>query len=303
MKTAELAQVRAMLSGLASGLSLNDLRSVYDGVGAQFPTPPDVTLRPEQVGDVQAEWTSTPGANTDRAILYLHGGGFAVGSIQSHRHVAAELGRQAQAQTLSIDYRRAPERPFPAAADDCLAGYRFLLGAGFDPSRIAIAGDSAGGGLVVTTLVAAREAGMPQPACGLCMSAWVDLEAAGSSMTTKAAEDPLVQRESLLQMAAGYLAGADPRSPLASPLHADLRGLAPLLIQVGSAETLLDDSVRLAALAGAQGVDVRLEIWPDMVHTWHFFHPILGEGRRALGVAGDYLRDRMSRLSQAAAAA
>ncbi|MFZ5669452.1 MAG: alpha/beta hydrolase [Pseudomonadota bacterium] len=303
MAAAELAQVRAMLSGLGAGLPLEDLRGVYDAVGTQFPAAPDVALRADRVGEIAGEWARSPGSDADRVILYIHGGGFAVGSIASHRHVAIELGRLAGAGTFAIDYRRSPEHPFPAAQEDCLAAYRFLLDAGFAPERIALAGDSAGGGLAVSTLIAARDAGLPQPACAVCLSPWFDLEVEGASMTAKAAEDPLVQREALLGMAALYLGGAASDHPLASPVHGDLSGLAPLLLQVGSAETLLDDSVRLAGVAGAAGVDVRLEVWPEMVHTWHFFHPILGEGRRALAVAGDYVRGRLGAPSRASAAA
>ena len=287
-----------MLTAFPMGSSVVEMRGAYDAFGTLFPTPPDVTLRPEQIDGVAAEWTSTPDASRERVVLYLHGGGYAIGSISSHRHLAAELGRTARTQTLAIDYRLAPEHPFPAAVDDSLAGYRFLLDAGFAPSCIAIAGDSAGGGLTVATLLAAREAGLPQPACGVCLSPWVDLEASGGSMTTKAAEDPLAQREFLLQMAARYLGDADPRSPFAAPLLADLRELAPLLIQVGSAEVLLDDAVRLAAAAGAQEVEARLEVWPEMIHVWHFFHPVLAEGRRALDTAGAYIGDRMIRRTQ-----
>ena len=289
----EIAAILAMLAESPMGPSLVEMREAYNAFGALFPTPSDVTLRPEQVRGVAAEWTSTPDASRERVVLYLHGGGYAIGSIVSHRHLAAQLGRTARTQTLAVDYRLAPEHPFPAAVDDALAGYRFLLEGGFAPSCIAIAGDSAGAGLTVATLVAAREAGLPQPACGVCISPWVDLEASGASMTTKAAEDPMVQREPLLQMAATYLGGSDARSPLAAPLHADLRDLAPLLIQVGSTEVLLDDAVRLAAAAGAQEVEARLEVWPEMIHVWHFFHPVLGEGRRALNTAGGYIRDRM----------
>jgi acetyl esterase/lipase len=177
--------------------------------------------------------------------------------------------------------------------DDALAGYRFLLKAGIKPSSIAIAGDSAGGGLTVATLLAARDAGLPQPACGFCISPWIDLEGIGASMTGKAAEDPMVQSPGLLNMATAYLGGADPRTPLAAPLYADLTGLAPLLIHVGSAETLLDDSIRLAGLAGAQNVPVRLEVWPEMIHVWHFFHPVLTHGRDAIAAGGAYIREHL----------
>jgi len=297
MSADETAQVRAMLAGFSGDLSLEQLRAAYDGMGAAFGIPDDVTVTPQMVGNLPAEWTWVADAAADRVILYLHGGGFTTGSLVSHRHGVAELGRLAKCRTLALDYRLAPEHPFPAAVDDCLEGYRFLLGKGIAPANIAIAGDSAGAGLVVSLLAAARDAGLPQPACGVCFSPWVDLEAMGGTIDSKAGADPLVSRDALLMMAGAYRAGADPRDPRISPLYAELAGLAPLLIQVGTAEALLDDSVRLATRAGVQNVDVRLELWPDMVHVWHFFFPILSEGRRALGVAADYIRGKLENAS------
>lgn len=234
----------------------------------------------------------TIGAGIDhsRTVLYLPGGGYVIGSLDSHRRLASEVGRAAGARSLALQYRLAPEHPFPAAVDDALAGYRYLLGAGIAPSHIAIVGDSAGGGLVVAALLAIRDAGLAQPAAGWCISPWVDMEAIGASMTAKAEEDPTVQKEPLLEMAALYLHGADPRSPLAAPLYADLRGLAPLFIQVGAVETLLDDAIRLAGVAGAAHVPVTLEVWPEMVHVWHLFHPDLAAGRRAIEAGGRFLR-------------
>jgi acetyl esterase/lipase len=169
-----------------------------------------------------------------------------------------------------------------------------LLSRGIKPGRIAIAGDSAGGGLVVAAMLALRDAGLPQPACGWCISPWIDMEGIGESMSTKAEADPMVQREGLLEMAGLYMGGADPRSPLAAPIYADLRGLAPLLIQVGAAETLLDDAIRLAKVAGAADVRVDLQIWPEMVHVWHLFHPELKAGLRAIEAGGAYARGIMA---------
>ncbi len=245
---------------------------------------------PVDAGRVPAEWVSAPGAEADRAVLYLHGGGYVVGSPASHRELAERLSAAAGARVLVIDYRLAPEHPFPAAVDDGTAAYRWLLRQGVDPSRTAVCGDSAGGGLAVAALVALRDAGDPMPAAGVCLSPWVDLEGLGESMTARAKLDLMVGREGLLESAAMYLAGADPRTPLAAPLYADLQGLPPLLIQVGTSETLYDDSTRLAERARAAGVDVTLQTWEEMVHVWHLFAPLLPEGQQAIEAIGEFLK-------------
>src|SRR5690606_5447385 len=175
------------------------------------------------------------------------------------RNLGGRISKAANCRVLSLDYRLAPEHPFPAAVDDAVTGYRWLLDQGIRPDRIAIAGDSAGGGLAAATLVALKDRGEPMPAAGVCLSPWVDMEGTGESMTSRAALDPMVQKDGLKDMASLYLDGADPRSPLAAPLYADLSGLPPLLIQVGTAETLYDDATRLAEKAEAAGVDVTLE--------------------------------------------
>jgi acetyl esterase/lipase len=191
---------------------------------------------------------------------------------------------------LVIDYRLAPEHPHPAAVDDAVAAYRWMLAQGLKPARITVAGDSAGGGLTVATLLAIRDAKLPLPGAGACLSPWVDLEGIGESMTTKAGVDPIVQKTGLLQMAAAYLGGKDPRTPLAAPLYADLSGLPPLLIQVGTAETLLDDASRLAERARKAGVTVSYEPWESMIHVWHLFAPMLDEGQQAIDRIGEFVR-------------
>jgi len=289
----EITAIRAMLAASPQTTSIEELRQMYDGLGGQFPTAADVTITQETVNGVPGEWTSTPSASKDKVVLYLHGGGYVIGSILSHRHLASEIGRAAGALSLAIDYRLAPEHPFPAAVDDALAAYRYLLDKGFKPSNIAISGDSAGGGLTVATLLAIKDAGLPQPSCGFAISPWVDLEAVGGSMTSKSEADPMVQFEALVAWAGLYLNGKDARTPLAAPLYGDLTGIAPLLIHVGSSETLLDDSVRLAGVAGHAEVPVTLEIWPEMIHVWHFMHPILTDARTALAGAGAYIRAKM----------
>ena len=290
MSNREVDAIREMLSSRPRPGGLAERRDRLDGLGAAFALPPDVRTESVQAGSVVAEWTETPGAEPGRVILFLHGGGYVSGSIRSHRHMIAEAGRQAKARTLALGYRLAPEHPFPAALDDALAGYRFLLSSGLDPAAIVLAGESAGGGLAVATLVSLRDAGDPLPARIWCSSPWVDLTMSGWTMTSKAAVDPLIQRDYLTELAGAYLHGADPRNPLVSPIHADLRGLPPMLIQVGSAETLLSDSVALAARAGEADVRVTLQVWPEMIHAWHLFHPQLAAGREALHEVGRFVR-------------
>ena len=294
MSDSEIVALRAKLASRPRSDDYHQRRTDIDARGLAYGLPDDVVVEPVTAGGVRAEWTSTPNADRDAALLYLHGGGYVIGSLDSHRHLVAEAGRAAQSWALSLDYRLAPEHPFPAAVDDALAGYRFLLGRGFRPGRIAIAGDSAGGGLLVAALLAIRDAGLAQPACGWCISPWVDMEASSATMTSKAAADPMVQKAGILDMARLYLGGADPRAPLASPIHADLQGLAPLLIQVGAAETLLDDAVQLARLAGAADVRADLQVWPEMIHVWHLFHPELAAGRRAIAEGGAWVRGMMA---------
>ncbi len=293
MADQELAALRAMLTARPRITDLHERRKAFDTNAQTFPLGADVIAEPTTANGVRAEWTTTPGADPNRVVLYGHGGGYVFGSLDSHRHLCAAAGRAAGSRVLALDYRLAPEHPFPAPVEDMVAAYRHVLGLGIAPAHIALAGDSAGGGLVVAGMVAIRDAGLPQPACGWCISPWVDMEAIGGSMETRAQADPTVQRETILEVAQTYLAGADPRSPLAAPLYADLHGLAPLFIQVGAAETLLDDAVRLAGVAGAADVAVRLDIWPEMIHVWHLFHPMLGAGKRAIAEGGAFIRAAM----------
>ena len=294
MADAEIQAIRAMLAARPRPPELAERRKRLDALGSQYGLPADIAAEPVTANGVRAEWTIAPGADASRVLLYLHGGGYVSGSLASHRHMVAEAGRQAGMRTLALDYRLAPEDPFPAAVEDAVAGYRFLLDQGVAPARIAVGGDSAGGGLTVALLVSLRDEGLPLPACAWVVSPWVDLEGLGESMTALAAADPMVQKPYLDEIARAYLNGADPRTPLAAPLHADLRGLPPLLIQVGAAETLLDDSARLAQRAGAADVRVTLEVWPEMIHVWHLFHPQLAAGRKALASAGRFLREGLA---------
>ncbi len=273
-------------------LTAAEMRAGLEAMVSGFSVAADVVCDPVNAGSVPAEWVVAPGAVAERVILYLHGGGYVVGSISTHRDLAGRLSRAAAARVLLIDYRLAPEHPHPAAVEDATAAYRWLLANDTYPSRLVIAGDSAGGGLTVATLVALRDAGVPLPAAAACLSPWVDLEGIGDSMTAKAAVDPMVQADGLKRMASMYLGQLDPRTPLAAPLCAELSGLPPLLIHVGSAETLLDDSTRLAERARKAGVDVTLEVWEDMIHVWHVFAAMLPEGRQAIEGIAAYVRAR-----------
>ncbi len=292
MSQQQLQQIVQMLKAqpIAGKPSVEETRAGFEQMAGLFPVDADVKCEPVNAGGIKAEWVTAPGADTGRAILYLHGGGYVIGSINTHRSLAARLSRASKARVLVIEYRLAPEHPFPAAVDDSVAAYRWMISTGLKPARIAVAGDSAGGGLTVATLVAIRDAKLALPGAGVCMSPWVDLEGLGDSMKSKAAADPMVQKDGLIEMAAAYLAGKDPRTPLAAPLYADLAGLPPLLIQVGTAETLLDDSTRLAERARKAGVKVTLEPWENMIHVWQIFAPMLDEGQQAIEKIGEFIR-------------
>lgn len=290
MSDPEIIKLRELIASRPRAADIMQRRRDIDARGRQFGVPSDVTVEKLSANGVPAEWTTTPTADHASAILYLHGGGYVIGSLDSHRHLAAEIGRASGARSLAIDYRMAPEHPFPAAVQDALAAYKFLLGSGVRPGRICIAGDSAGGGLVVAAMLAIRGDNLPQPGSGWCISPWVDLACTGASMLDNAARDPAVQKAGVLDMAGIYLGGADPRSPLASPIHGDLRGLPPLLIQVGAVETLLDDALSLARVAGLADVAVDLQVWPEMIHVWHLFFPMLAAGRRAITEGGAFVR-------------
>jgi epsilon-lactone hydrolase len=258
---------------------------------AAFRLDSDCTAEPVTAGGVPGEWVSAPGADSGRNVLYLHGGGYTIGSIKTHRCLAGWVSRAAKARVLIIDYRLAPEHPFPAAVDDSLAAYRFMLDSGVNPARTVVAGDSAGGGLAVAALLAIRDAKLPLPAAAVCLSPWVDMEGTGESMKTKADVDPMVG-PNLADMAKAYLGGKDLRTPLASPLYADLKGLPPMLIQVGTAEVLLDDSSRLAQRAREAGVEVVYEPWENMIHVWQIFVPMLDESKQAVERIGEYIRSK-----------
>lgn len=271
---------------------LEQARAAFDAVSNMVRVASDVTLEPVDVDGTPGEWISTPDASPDRIVLYLHGGGYVIGSIDSHREMISRIARSASARALAINYRLAPEHPFPAAVEDATKSYRWLLKQGFSPENIVISGDSAGGGLTVATLLALRDAGDPLPAAAACISPWTDLEITGETMITKADVDPMIRPEDAKGGAERYHGTTDPSHPLISPIHADLSGLPPLLIQVGTSEVLLSDSTRLAERAKAAGVDVTIEEWDEMIHVWHFFASMLPEGHQAIQRIGEFVREK-----------
>jgi len=272
---------------------LAELRAEYDEIAKCHALPSDVSYQPVDTGGVSGEWLSGPRPGDNRVILYLHGGCYATGSIETHRDLMTRLSIGASMRVLGLNYRLAPTHPFPAAVEDAAAAYRWLLRIGIEPSRIAIAGDSAGAGLALAAIITIRDEGLPVPGAVVCLSPWVDLAVTGASMESKARDDPIVSRDMLLGWGKLYLGNHDPRIPLASPLYADLHHIPPMLIQVGSAEVLLDDSVRVAERASAAGVNTTLEVWPDMIHVWHSFAAILLEARQAIECIGKFVRTNL----------
>jgi acetyl esterase/lipase len=294
----ELERLEAELRARPTSLTIEQRRATTDALGDRFALAADVLVEPVNAHGVAAEWSSTPAASSSAVILHLHSGGYVWGSLKSHRHLVSELGRAAMMRTLALDYRRAPEFPFPHALEDAVSGYRFLLDLGFDPRHIAIAGESAGAGLAVALLVRLNELGLQQPACALLFSPWADMTATADSYRRNAERDPVLNREIMQFLAEQYLGERSRESPLASPVFADLKGIAPLTIFVGAAEALLDDALALTRAAGLADVNVRLEIWPKMFHLWATYHQVLAEGRQAVTRAGRLLREGVEAADQ-----
>ncbi len=293
MSHSEIDAVRELLRSRPRPTGFAERRGRLDAIGSTSPVATDIRLEATDANGVAAEWSLAPGSDPSRVLLFFHGGGYCSGSIVSHRGMVTEVGRSARVRTLAVAYRLAPEHPFPAALEDARAAYRFLLDHGIAAPRIVVGGDSAGGGLTLALMTSLRDAGERLPGCAWLVSPWVDLQMTGASLAEKANVDPLISKPYLEELASAYLAGADPANPLVSPLNADLAGLPPLLVQVGSAETLLDDAVRIAQRAGAADVRINLEIWPHMIHAWHLWAAQLEEGRRAIASAGAFIRARL----------
>lgn len=289
------ARIAAVFGRWSRETTMAEMRADYEAMLAGSPVEAG---RPLAIGTMPAEWIVAEGADPARAVLFLHGGGYQIGSVRSHRDLMRRLSRAAGAAVLGIDYRLAPENRFPAAVDDALAAYRWLLDEGFEPGHIALAGDSAGGGLAIATLLKARAEGLALPAAATLFSPWTDMEATGATYETRAAVDPLTQRDKILLMARAYLGrGGNPRDPLASPVHADLAGLPPLLIHVGDHETILDDSRVFAERARAAGVAVELKVWDRMIHQFQVFAGDIPEAQASIEAAGAFLRGRFAGLA------
>lgn len=282
------------------GLSITKRREAEDRIAAQFPLPPTIykeVIRVTSTSSVTA--VSVPalllaakGVADARVILYLHGGGYCLGSILTHRDFAYRLSAACGARVLLIDYRRAPEHPFPAALEDALTAYRWLLNEGVDPKRMGIIGDSAGGGLAVATLLALRDAEERLPKTAVLLSPWLDLALTGESLVTKVLDDIMLTPNQLQDFSQMYVGNNNAKNPLVSPLYANLTGLPPMLIQVGSSEILLDDAVRFASKAKAANIDVTLNIWDDMIHVWQGFAGIMPEAKDAVMQIGSFVRGK-----------
>jgi acetyl esterase/lipase len=287
----EIDVVRGLLSAKPRPVGWEERRGRIEEVGSVWPVADDIKLEAVQLDGFSAEWSIAPGSDASRVLMFFHGGGYCSGSTLSHRRLVTEAGRAAGVRTLAINYRLAPENPFPAAYEDAMTSWRFLLQQGYSPKNIVIGGDSAGGGLTLALITRLRDAGEALPACAWLISPWTDLTLSGETLITKDAIDPLIHKGYLEELADAYVPAAIGRAdPRVSPLYAHLKNLPPLLIQVGSAETLLADATRLATAAGVADVAVTLEIWPHMIHAWQMWNARLKPGREALASAGAFMR-------------
>jgi monoterpene epsilon-lactone hydrolase len=276
-------------SAFPADADVGELRRLLAELTAAQPLPAGVTVTTAALGGVPTAEITAGGTEPSRVVLYFHGGVYVLGAAAQAAGLAAQIGQRTRATVISVDYRLAPEHPYPAAVEDALAAYQALLDAGADPAGVAFAGESAGGGLAVATLVNARDHGLPLPAAAYLMSPYADLTLAGATMDTKAAADPLLSRDNLQARVPDYTAGQDPALGLISPVFAALSGLPPLIIQAGSHEVLLDDAVRLARQAATADVQVTLDITPGVPHVFQAYYPILDEAAAALDRAGQLL--------------
>jgi monoterpene epsilon-lactone hydrolase len=276
-------------SAFPADAGISEQRRLLRELTSAQPLPPDVTVTASALGGVPTAEITVDGIEPRHTVLYFHGGVYVLGDAAQAAGLAAQIGRRTRAKVISVGYRLAPEHPYPAAVDDALAAYRALLDNGTAPSGIAFAGESAGGGLAIATLVNARDHGLPLPAAAFVMSPYADLTLAGATMETKRAADPLLSRENLQARVADYTAGHDAALGLISPIFASLSGLPPLIIQAGTHEVLLDDAVRLARQAATADAEVTLDVTPGVPHVFQAYYPILDEAAAALDRAGQLL--------------
>jgi len=288
-------------SAFPADSDVSELRRRLAELTSAQPLPAGVRVTAAVLGGVPAAEITVDGVEPRHVVLYFHGGVYVLGDAFQAAGLAAQIARRTRAKVISVDYRLAPEHPYPAAVDDALAAYEALLDNGTAPSDIAFAGESAGGGLAVATLVSARDHGLPLPAAALVMSPYADLTLAGTTMDTKHAADPLLSRENLQARVPDYTAGHDPALALISPIFADLSGLPPLIIQVGTHEVLLDDAIRLARQAAVADVEVTLDITPGVPHVFQAYYPILGEAAAALDRAGQLLSAHLASAARVTA--
>jgi monoterpene epsilon-lactone hydrolase len=284
----------AQFATMQQAAGIAEVRASFERFASRFPLAGTVKTERAAAGGVPGAWVTAEGARQDRAVLYLHGGGYAIGSIATHQELASRVSRAARARVLIVEYRLSPEHPYPAALEDALRAYRWLLASGSSPQRLAIAGDSAGGGLTLATLMALRDAGEPLPAAAVCMSPWIDLEATGDSARRGAVDDPVLHVEALREWGRSYAGTAGVRDPGAAPLYGSFARLPPLLVQVGTREILLDDSLRLIAKARAEGADVTAEVEDGLMHVWQLF-PSLPEAEKSLQSIGVFLQEHWPR--------
>jgi epsilon-lactone hydrolase len=271
-------------------LDIPEARKGFEMLASVFPVAADIKREPASADGVPGEWITAPNSTDATTILYLHGGGYTIGSVNTHADMVSRICRASGARAFSLDYRLAPEHPYPAAVEDAAKAYRWLLGQGIRPESMVISGDSAGGGLTAATLLALKKAGDPLPGAAVLLSPWTDLEATGDSMKTRAEADPMISADPAKTMAKLYAGDVSLTDPLVSPLYGDFHGLPPMLIQVGDAEVLLDDSTRVAEKAKAAGVDVTLEVWDEMIHVFQIFAPMLPEGQQAIDKIGEWVK-------------
>jgi acetyl esterase/lipase len=290
MDQSEIEAVRAVLRSKPRPVGWTERRQRLDEVGSIWPVAEDIELGQVDVDGMPGEWSIAPGSDASRILLFFHGGGYCSGSILSHRRLVTEAGRAAGVRTLAVAYRLAPEHPFPAALEDAQKAWRYLRRQGVEGRHIAVGGDSAGGGLTLALMGRLQEDRQELPACAWLVSPWTDLTMSGSTLATKDSVDPIIHGGYLHELADAYLPDSiDRKDPRVSPLYADLKGLPPVLVQVGSDETLLGDATRFAAVAGAADVAINLEVWPCMIHAWPLWNAHLDAGRRALAKAGTFM--------------